>query len=98
MSDDELRRYAETLADAILLRLREGDKREDVQHECPLADPVIAKKHEKHHDYIDTVLHREAKRAERWETVTQKSLAGLVWAGLVALGTAVWAYLKGQLK
>jgi len=94
MSDDDLRRLCETLADSIMSRLSGPTQ----SHECPLAEPEAAKKHDKHHDYIDVVMAREAERTAVRRAVIEKSLAGLVWSGVVALGAAVWAYMKDHLK
>jgi hypothetical protein len=57
-------------------------------------DPDI---HDKHHEYITLVLNREAKKAERWEAVIQKSLAGLVWSALSAVVVAVWTYMQDHI-
>lgn len=88
LSEDDLRRISEALA----ARLHAGT------HDCPLTDPEAKEKHNKHHDYIDTVLQRESERASMRRAVIEKSLGGLVWTGLVGLGAAVWTYLKDHLK
>ncbi len=54
-------------------------------------DPEI---HEQHHEYLTIVLAREAKRAQRWEAIVDKSLAGLAWAAIAGLATALWTYAK----
>lgn len=59
---------------------------------------IDAEKHSKHHEYIDTVLKREALRTQRWNAVVEKSFAGLVWAALVGTGTAIWHYIKDHIK
>lgn len=40
--------------------------------------------------YVRLLIAREARRAKVAQAIIEKSLAGLVWAGLVAIGTALW--------
>lgn len=85
LTDDDLHRLAEII-------------KANRAHACPLAETEERVKHDKHHDYIDVVMAREAERTAVRRAVIEKSLAGLVWSGMVALGAAVWAYIKDHLK
>lgn len=40
--------------------------------------------------YVRMAIEREARRAKVQQAIIEKSLSGLVWAGLVAIGTALW--------
>ncbi|MES2346598.1 MAG: hypothetical protein V4641_03415 [Pseudomonadota bacterium] len=59
---------------------------------------IDAELHEKHHQYLDAILAREATRAKRWEAVIEKSLAGLVWAAIAWIGAMAVAYFKDHWK
>lgn len=51
-----------------------------------------------HRAYHDAVIKELERKARFRDAVIEKSLAGLVWMGLVGIGTAVLAYLKDHLK
>ena len=67
-------------------------------HDCPLTEPEAREKHERHHNYIDVVMQRESERTAVRRAVIEKSLAGLVWSGMVSFGAAIWTYMKDHLK
>ena len=67
-------------------------------HDCPLTEPEAREKHERHHNYIDVVMEREAERSAVRRAVIEKSLAGLVWSGMFAFGAAIWNYMKDHIK
>jgi len=51
--------------------------------------------HRRYHEIqIELLLERRTLRA----AVTEKTISGLIWAALVALGLATWQYIKTQLK
>lgn len=37
-------------------------------------------------------------RRDLAKAVKEKTISGLIWAGIVALGAAVWQYIKGLLR
>lgn len=54
--------------------------------------------HKKHHDFIDTLIAKEARREERREKLVQ---AVTIWGALLtltAIGTAFWQYVKDNLE
>lgn len=51
-----------------------------------------------HRSYHESVMKEFERRAKFRDAVIEKSLAGLVWALLVGMSTAVWAYIKDHLK
>lgn len=85
LSDDDVRRII-------------GILRDQHRQSCLLADPEENEKHVKHHNYIDIVMQREAERTMIRRAVIEKSLAGLVWSGMVAFGAAIFSYVKDHLK
>lgn len=85
LTDDDLHRLAEII---------EANR----AHACPLTEPEAREKHERHHNYIDVVMQRESERTAVRRAVIEKSLAGLVWSGMVAFGAAIWTYMKDHLK
>jgi len=40
--------------------------------------------------YLDMLIERENKRAELRKAIIEKTLASLIWSGIVALGYAIW--------
>jgi hemerythrin len=58
----------------------------------PNGDPVS------HKNYHETVMEEMATRKKWRDAVIEKSLAGLIWASLAAVGTACWAYIKDHIK
>jgi len=52
---------------------------------------------EGHRMYHELVIKREQKKLARTEAIIEKSLAGLVWSGLVAVGSAIWYYIQHKL-
>lgn len=52
------------------------------------------KLHEKHHDFIDALLQKEADRAGLRKAIIEKTFAGLLWTALAFIGHRVatfWA-------
>lgn len=47
---------------------------------------------------LDLLVERERRRAALWSAVIEKTLAGLVWAGMVAMVLGLWQYVKNELK
>ena len=52
---------------------------------------------EKHFEYHQEQIDFMRERRELWRSLREKSIGGLLWAGIVGLGTAVWHYLKAKL-
>jgi hypothetical protein len=48
--------------------------------------------------WVRLAIAREVKRAARWEAIMTHTLKGLAWMALLALGGAVWNYIKEHLK
>lgn len=48
--------------------------------------------------YVRLAIEREARREGLHRAIVEKSLAGLVWAGIAAVGTGAWQLLKQYLK
>ena len=44
--------------------------------------------------WVRLAILREGKRAERWEAVVNKSLAGLAWSAIVGIGVICLSYLR----
>ena len=49
--------------------------------------------HQQQHAYIQGAIKAQAERAALRRAVIEKSLTALVWAGLVFMGSAIWAYI-----
>ena len=47
-----------------------------------------------HENYIKQV----AERAALWKSVREKTVTGIVWAGLMLIGSALWEFIKATLK
>lgn len=54
--------------------------------------------HADQHRYIESLIAREEKRAKFRDAVIEKTLASLVWSGVVAIAIACWSYVKDHLK
>lgn len=53
---------------------------------------------ERYERLLDLLVERERRRAALWSAVIEKTLAGLVWAGIVAMVLGLWQYVKAELK
>jgi hypothetical protein len=53
---------------------------------------------ERYEGLLDLLVTRERRRAALWSAVIEKTLAGLVWAGIVAMCVGLWHYIKDELK
>lgn len=49
---------------------------------------------EGHRRYHEAQIAYMTERAALWREIRSKTTAGLVWMGLLALGTAVWEYVR----
>lgn len=47
-----------------------------------------------HRAYHEAQIAYMTERAALWRDIRGKTLAGMVWMGLLALGTAVWEYVR----
>jgi hypothetical protein len=63
-----------------------------------LVEKMESPQHEEEHQYIRLAMAREAKREKLYDAIIEKSIAGLAWAFLVAVGSSVWMYIKDHLK
>lgn len=53
---------------------------------------------EGHRRYHETVIEDLEERRRLRKAVQEKTISGLVWAAMLAIGSACWAYLKAMLK
>ena len=51
-----------------------------------------------HEPMMKVIIERELSRKKLRDAVIEKTLAGLVWAGIVFLAMAVWHWLKTNLS
>lgn len=65
---------------------------EQFKNAFPNGDPIS------HKNYHETVMEELATRKKWRDAVIEKSLAGLIWAGIVGIGSACWAYIKDHIK
>lgn len=49
---------------------------------------------DEHRRYHDEAIAFMRERRELWKSIRERSITGLIWAALVALGSAVWHYLQ----
>lgn len=49
--------------------------------------------HRKHHDYIDVLLVREQRRAERWESIKAHVYGWGIITAITGIGALVWNYI-----
>ena len=100
----EERRQLESLIDErIRLRLAENATEERRKMESHFADlkkllmSAFPAGPEKHFEYHQEQIEFMRERRELWRSLREKSLAGLVWAGILAVGSALWHYVKTKL-
>lgn len=54
---------------------------------------------EGHRRYHEALIAAQLKRAKMFDAIIEKSIVSLVWAGVVAVATAVWHhYFRGGVK
>lgn len=70
--------------------------REDVEKR--FADAFPGGDHVGHCRYHQLMIDDIDARKRLRQAVIEKSIAGLVWGGLVFLGLAAWTYIKSQIK
>jgi len=51
-----------------------------------------------HRTYHEAQIKYMEERVKLWQDIRGKTLAGVVWLGLLALGTAVWEYVKAAVS
>lgn len=73
------------------------DMRNDLKKAVPGGD------HEGHRRYHELIIEREAQRVRLRQAIIEKTLGGLVWMGLCAVGLAIWHYFlsavsRGQIR
>lgn len=58
----------------------------------PNGDPV---EHRKVHEHY---MREASERAALWKSIREKTITGIVWAGLMLIGSALWDFIKTALK
>lgn len=79
----ELKKHVDTQLSIINARLDSG---------FPYGDPVEHRK--VHEQYIKDAV----ERASLWKSIREKTITGIIWAGLILLSTSLWEYLKNLVK
>ena len=59
---------------------------------------ISKEKHERHHDFIETMILREKKKTETFEAVRLHVLKFGALSVMTALAIAAWQYIKAHLK
>lgn len=90
---------SERTADAILTdeRLDSLERRMDDVEKWQ-KDAVPNGDHVGHCRYHQLMIEGIESRKRLHTAVLEKSISGLVWAGMVALGVAIWQYIKSQVR
>lgn len=52
--------------------------------------------HDKHHQWLDIAIEREAQSVKFRQSIIEKSLTGVIWAGIVWLGLVFTTYLEAH--
>lgn len=52
---------------------------------------------EEHRRYHDEVIDFMRERRDLWKAIREKTITTLVWSGLLALGSAIYHYIKAKL-
>lgn len=50
--------------------------------------------HEKHHQYITTLIEKEQQKIAFRQAVIEKTTASLIWSAIVGIGYAILNYIK----
>lgn len=58
----------------------------------PGGDPV---EHRKAHEHY---IRETSERAALWKSIREKTITGIVWAGLMLVGSALWDFIKTALR
>lgn len=51
-----------------------------------------------HRKVHESYIKEAAERAALWKSVREKTITGIVWAGLMLIGSALWEFAKAALK
>ena len=54
--------------------------------------------YEGHSMYHQMLIDKERRRAKLVDSIVEKTLSGLIWSAVLAVGLAVWSYIKLELK
>ena len=54
--------------------------------------------HARHHEYLDLLLQKEKDRAALRQAIIEKTLAGLIWAAIAAVGHRIALYWLEHFK
>lgn len=74
------------------LELKIAELHKKIDSGFPYGDLVEHRK--VHENYIKHV----AERAALWKSVQEKTVTGIVWAGLMLIGSALWEFIKVTLR
>lgn len=90
------RRVKQRLDEYMIVQAKGLDARFDelkdlLKSAFPGGDPI------QHKMYHDEAIAFMQERRRLWQSVREKTLTGLVWMGLTALGAAVWSYVKAKM-
>ena len=89
-TQNDLPEIVETHLRDFSLRLDVLEKK--IESGFPLGDPIEHRK--VHEQYIKDA----AERASLWKSLREKTITGIIWAGLILLSTSLWEYLKTLVK
>lgn len=51
-----------------------------------------------HRKVHENYIKQAAERAALWKSVREKTVTGIVWAGLMLIGSALWEFIQATLK
>lgn len=54
--------------------------------------------HEGHRQYHEMMMEAQRDRKRLIAAVKEKTISGLIWAGVVMVGLALWQWIKTQVK
>lgn len=94
MENDPLREYVEEKHQQLFQHIdaRFEDLNKKIESGFPYGDLI---EHRKVHE---SYIKEAAERAALWKSVREKTITGIVWAGLMLIGSALWEFAKVALK
>lgn len=82
----------QNLTHALLMEIKTDIKAVSEKLEHHISDPKLKEAHE----YTSLCMVREGRREKLYQAITEKSLAGLVYAMVVSVFIAIGAYVKAH--
>ena len=78
--------------------------KKDVQHLKEAYSTILEKldedfwkKHDSHHEYVEILIAKEAKKLKLWDAIIEKTITSLIWSAIVFVAYAIWNFLtKGR--